>query len=81
MKQRNLLIIGFLLIPILAFSQIREVQGMKYLDENKRPVFRGNVIIPNVGEYHVLKCDFHTHTVFSDGHVWQIGRASCRERV
>ena len=70
MKQRNLLIIGFLLIPILAFSQIREVQGMKYLDENKRPVFRGNVIIPNVGEYHVLKCDFHTHTVFSDGHVW-----------
>jgi hypothetical protein len=70
MKQRNLLLIGFLLIPILAFSQIREVQGMKYLDENKRPVFRGNVIIPNVGEYHVLKCDFHTHTVFSDGHVW-----------
>src|SRR5690554_758995 len=70
MKQRNLLIIGLLLIPILAFSQIREVQGMKYLDENKRPVFRGNVIIPNVGEYHVLKCDFHTHTVFSDGHVW-----------
>lgn len=70
MKQRNLLLIVFLLIPILAFSQIREVQGMKYLDENKRPVFRGNVIIPNVGEYHVLKCDFHTHTVFSDGHVW-----------
>lgn len=20
--------------------------------------------------FHVLKCDFHTHTIFSDGRVW-----------
>jgi histidinol phosphatase-like PHP family hydrolase len=25
------------------------------------------IIIPDVGEYKVLKCDFHIHTVFSDG--------------
>jgi 3',5'-nucleoside bisphosphate phosphatase len=25
---------------------------------------------PNVGEFHVLKADLHTHTVFSDGLVW-----------
>lgn len=25
---------------------------------------------PDVGDYKVLKCDFHMHTVFSDGNVW-----------
>lgn len=34
--------------------------------ENVRTEFR----IPDVGIYKVLKCDFHTHTVFSDGNVW-----------
>lgn len=70
MKQKNLLLIGLLLIPMLGFSQRRDIEGMKYLDENRRPVYRTNLIIPNVGEYQVLKCDFHTHTVFSDGLVW-----------
>lgn len=70
MKQRNLLLFGLLVIPILVFGQRREVVGMKYLDENRRPIYRENVIIPNVGEYQVLKCDFHMHTVFSDGNVW-----------
>lgn len=70
MKQRNLLLIGLLIIPILAFGQRREVEGMKYLDENRKPIYRQNVFIPNVGEFQVLKCDFHTHTVFSDGQVW-----------
>ena len=70
LKTKNLLIVGLTLIPIFAFGQIREGPGMKYLDENKRPIYRDNVIIPNVGDYQVLKCDFHIHTVFSDGHVW-----------
>ena len=70
MKQRNSLIIGLLLIPILAFGQRKEVEGMKYLDEHRRPVYRENIIIPDVGNYQVLKCDFHMQTVFSDGQVW-----------
>lgn len=32
----------------------------------KRTVIR----IPNLPGYQTLKCDFHTHTVFSDGRVW-----------
>ena len=28
------------------------------------------ITIPNVGEYQVLKGDFHIHTMFSDGTVW-----------
>ena len=31
---------------------------------------RGNIAIPDLNGYVTLKCDFHTHTVFSDGLVW-----------
>ncbi|HPF63674.1 Sb-PDE family phosphodiesterase [Lentimicrobium sp.] len=31
---------------------------------------RRNFNIPDVPGYHTLKCDFHIHTVFSDGLVW-----------
>lgn len=31
---------------------------------------RQEIVIPNVNGYQVLKCDFHIHTVFSDGSVW-----------
>ena len=31
---------------------------------------RGNIDIPNLNGYITLKCDFHMHTVFSDGLVW-----------
>jgi 3',5'-nucleoside bisphosphate phosphatase len=29
-----------------------------------------NIYIPDIPGYKTLKCDFHTHTVFSDGLVW-----------
>jgi len=31
---------------------------------------RNEIKIPNILGYHTLKCDFHMHTVFSDGRVW-----------
>lgn len=31
---------------------------------------RDIVNIPDIANYKTLKCDFHMHTVFSDGHVW-----------
>lgn len=31
---------------------------------------RNIISIPNIPDYVTLKCDFHIHTVFSDGHVW-----------
>lgn len=70
MNQRNVCLSLLLLIPVLALGQRQEVEGMRYLDENRRPVYREHIIIPDVGAYQVLKCDFHMHTVFSDGHVW-----------
>jgi len=31
---------------------------------------RGKIVIPELDGYITLKCDFHMHTVFSDGRVW-----------
>ena len=67
---RNFLLIGLFLVSTLAIAQRNNGKGMLYLDENRRPVYRENIMIPDVNGHTVLKCDFHTHTVFSDGHVW-----------
>jgi len=32
--------------------------------------------IPDIPGYYTLKCDFHMHTVFSDGHVWPTARVN-----
>ena len=29
-----------------------------------------HILLPDIPGYKTLKCDFHMHTVFSDGHVW-----------
>ena len=36
---------------------------------------RTEINIPDIGGYKTLKCDFHMHTVFSDGKVWPTVRA------
>ena len=30
----------------------------------------GKIVVPDIPGYKVLKCDFHIHTLFSDGSVW-----------
>ena len=35
-----------------------------------RKLYRKEIRIPNIGDYETLKCDFHIHTIFSDGSVW-----------
>lgn len=40
-----------------------------YSPENKE-LQRREIIIPPIGQYRVLKADFHIHTMFSDGMVW-----------
>jgi len=37
---------------------------------------RGKIDIPNLKGFVTLKCDFHIHTVFSDGNVWPTVRIS-----
>ena len=35
---------------------------------------QNRVSIPDIGEYKTLQCDFHIHSVFSDGTVWPVVR-------
>lgn len=37
--------------------------------------YRSAVNVPDVPGYLTLKCDFHIHTVFSDGKVWPTVRS------
>ncbi|MBL1410305.1 Sb-PDE family phosphodiesterase [Sphingobacterium faecale] len=48
----------------------QEDMGIMKLDEFRYPKQRKIIDIPNVNGLQVLKCDFHMHTVFTDGHVW-----------
>ncbi|MCX5771083.1 MAG: hypothetical protein NTZ09_12550 [Candidatus Hydrogenedentes bacterium] len=41
-----------------------------HLPELDRALCRKQVNVPDIGEFKTLKCDFHIHTVFSDGVVW-----------
>lgn len=53
-----------------ASLQAQTDDGIMRLAEFAYPVKRQHVSIPEVNGFQVLKCDFHMHTVFTDGHVW-----------
>ena len=56
-------------------AQIRndELQELTHMDQTN---VRSEISIPNIGQYQTLKCDFHIHTIFSDGNVWPTMRVS-----
>lgn len=67
----------FLLVVWLCGITILQAQtgdDILRMDEFRMPKKRQIIRIPDVGHYRVLKCDFHMHTVFSDGHVWPFVR-------
>lgn len=68
MKKTAILTSLLLLGTTSLFSQTN--QGVITLDEFRLPSKRDIIHIPNVNGFQVLKCDFHMHTVFTDGHVW-----------
>ncbi len=41
---------------------------------------KDSIRLPDIPGYQTLKCDFHMHTVFSDGHVWPSFRVNEAER-
>ena len=55
--------------PVLLFGQLRNDDVYKLPEMSKESV-RDNIDIPGFDGYEALKCDFHIHTVFSDGKVW-----------
>ncbi len=60
----------FLFSSILGVIISAEDNSPVELTQLAKPIVRYEVNVPNVEEYITLKCDFHMHTVFSDGYVW-----------
>lgn len=58
-----------LILPTLLFGQLRDDDVYKLPEMGKENI-RENINIPGFDSYEALKCDFHIHTVFSDGKVW-----------
>ena len=50
---------AFLLVVLLGVAGVCRAQFV-----------RSELIMPDIAPYETLVCDFHTHTVFSDGNVW-----------
>lgn len=67
MKKLSLLL--FALMPVAASAQFNKDDVKKYDHLNQASV-RHEISIPGFDGYQTLKCDFHIHTVFSDGLVW-----------
>lgn len=64
-------IISLLLLaaPFISSAQMSNDDVHKY-DHRNQSQYRTEINIPGFDGYRVLKCDFHIHTVFSDGSVW-----------
>lgn len=67
------------LLSLIGFTFLAQAQdinkGVMRMNDQRKPVYREIINIPDVNGYKVLKCDFHMHTVFSDGLVWPSIRA------
>jgi len=65
--------VKFMLAFIIGFATLAQSQtdnGVLRMDEFRNPKKRKIIQIPGFNGYQALKCDFHMHTVFSDGLVW-----------
>jgi|WetSurMetagenome_2_1015567.scaffolds.fasta_scaffold00551_3 3',5'-nucleoside bisphosphate phosphatase len=68
-----------LLTLCISFSVIflnAQKEGTIVMDDVVRQHYRQEILIPDIPGYVTLKCDFHLHTVFSDGAVWPPVRVS-----
>jgi len=67
---KKLRIILIILISVITLAQAQTDNGVMRMDEFRNPKKRNIIQIPGFEGYQTLKCDFHMHTVFSDGQVW-----------
>lgn len=65
--KKSCLLFTFILFTLGLFAQnVNNIQMPELLNKNQRNL----ILVPDILGYQTLKCDFHIHTVFSDGIVW-----------
>jgi hypothetical protein len=75
MKKYLLLVLLCVVVTTATNAQLRNSDVYK-LPEMNHGGIRETVSIPDFGGFYTMKCDFHTHTVFSDGNVWPSTRVT-----
>lgn len=73
-KTFSLLLCSVFIIPGSILSA--QTEGTIVMPDIVRQHARQEILIPDIPGYITLKCDFHLHTVFSDGVVWPTVRVS-----
>lgn len=71
--KKIILVFSFILC---AFFSSAQNSGTIVLEDVVRSHFRKEILIPDISGYITLKCDFHIHTVYSDGVVWPTVRVN-----
>lgn len=71
---RRTWLITLLLSAVSFIVSAQPDDGVLRMNEFRNSPKRQVVQIPGFSGYQALKCDFHIHTVFSDGHVWPLVR-------
>jgi hypothetical protein len=71
---KKIILTIFISFSLLSLSA--QKSGTIVMDDVVRQHYRQEILIPDIPGYITLKCDFHMHTVFSDGNVWPTVRVS-----
>lgn len=66
---KQIISILLMAMPFMASAQLSNDDVHKY-DHSNQSQYRTEISVPGFDGYVTLKCDFHVHTVFSDGLVW-----------
>lgn len=74
MKSLKLLTL-FTALPLTCLAQVQNAETWEF-PAAELAEYRYNINIPGLDGYQTLKCDFHMHTVFSDGQVWPAMRVT-----
>lgn len=74
-KNCILIIFFYFLISLQLFAQSLDLISLSLEDKTSEPN-KTNLYIPDILGYKTFKCDFHLHTVFSDGAVWPTVRVN-----
>ncbi|MDR0536528.1 MAG: PHP domain-containing protein [Tannerellaceae bacterium] len=68
-KMKKNLFLLLSLVTLSCYGQLRNADIYK-IPEMEHGNIRSEIQIPDIDGFHTMKCDLHSHTVFSDGHVW-----------
>jgi 3',5'-nucleoside bisphosphate phosphatase len=73
---KNLIAVITCLFSLTGINLSAQKSGTIVMDDIVRSHYRQEILIPDLPGYKTLKCDFHIHTVFSDGTVWPTVRVN-----